>query len=142
MKKPPVQIWLAEDNDSEVRLMHEALREQALRYELHVFRNGEDALATLDIAGNENERPCPDLLILDLHLPMIDGSEVLRSFRANANCVNTPVMILSSLIAPAERAFINQFSGVSVQEKPLDLDGYSALGQRIKAILPLSASAH
>jgi DNA-binding response OmpR family regulator len=93
-------------------------------------------------AEDEKDRPCPDLLILDLHLPKVDGPEVLRRFRANANCVNTPVMILSSLIAPAERAVIDQFSGVSVQEKPLDLDGYSALGKRIKAIFLLTANAH
>jgi CheY-like chemotaxis protein len=141
MQTTLIQIWLAEDNDADVRLMREALDEQALRYALHVFRNGEEALHFMGSAGRGNERPCPDLLILDLHLPKIEGREVLRRFRANPNCLRTPVLILSSLIAPAERSYIDRFSGVEVQDKPLDLDGYLALGRRIKNLLLRSANA-
>jgi two-component system response regulator len=141
METTLIQIWVAEDNDADVRLMSEALDEQALRYALHVFRNGEEALHFIDNAGDENERPCPDLVILDLHLPKIDGPEVLRRFRANPNCLRTPVLILSSFIAPAERTYIDGFSGVEVQDKPLDLDGYLALGRQIKNLLLRSANA-
>jgi CheY-like chemotaxis protein len=139
MEGSVIQIWVVEDNDADVRLLREALDEQSLRYELHVFSNGEEAVRLADTAGNE--RACPDLLILDLHLPKVDGPEVLRRFRANANCLHTPVLILSSLIAPAERTYIEGFSGVSIQHKPMDLDGYLALGRRIKSILLLSANA-
>ena len=69
------------------------------------------------------------------------GQEVLRRFRANADCLHTPVLILSSLIAPAEQTYLDQFSGVAFQDKPMDLDGYSALGRRIKAVLLRSAKA-
>jgi CheY-like chemotaxis protein len=140
METQPIQMWLVEDNEADIRLMKEALDEQALRYELHVFRNGEEALRMLDAAGKD-EHPCPDLLMLDLHLPKVDGPEVLRRFRANTNCANTPVVVLSSLIAPKERTFIERFPRVLVQEKPFDLDGYVAIGRRIKAILVLSANA-
>jgi CheY-like chemotaxis protein len=142
MEQAPIQVWLVEDNEADIRLMREALDEQALRYELQVFRNGEDALRMVDVAGGESEHACPDLLMLDLHLPKVDGPEVLRRFRANDNCTNTPVVVLSSLIAPKERTFIETFPRVLVQEKPFDLDGYLAIGRRIKAILVLSANAH
>jgi CheY-like chemotaxis protein len=141
MEKLPVQVWLVEDNEADVRLMKEALDEQALRYELQVFRNGEEALRMVDAAGRANEPPCPDLLMLDLHLPKVDGPEVLRRFRANDNCTHTPVVVLSSLIAPKERTVIEAYPRVLVQEKPFDLDGYLAIGRRIKAILVLSANA-
>jgi two-component system response regulator len=75
MEKPPIQIWMAEDNDGDVYLMREALDAQALRYALHVFRNGEEALQLVDIAGSENHRASPDLLVLDLHLPKVDGPD-------------------------------------------------------------------
>jgi two-component system, chemotaxis family, response regulator Rcp1 len=139
MEAPVIHIWVVEDNDADVLLLREALDEQALRYELTVFGNGEEALRFVDEAGTHSA--CPDLLILDLHLPKVDGPEVLRRFRANADCLHTPVLILSSLVAPQERIYIERFSGVSIQDKPMDLDGYSALGRRIKALLLLSAKA-
>jgi CheY-like chemotaxis protein len=141
MDNLPIQIWLVEDNEGDIRLMQEALDEQAFRYELRVFYDGDQALQDIDTAG-ETEHPCPDLLLLDLHLPKVDGAEVLRRFRANTNCVSTPVVILSSSIAPIEHAYIHRFSGVTVQEKAIDLDGCLAVGRHIKQILLLSADAN
>jgi hypothetical protein len=74
-------------------------------------------------------------------LPKVDGREVLRRFRANANCINTPVLIFSSSIAPAEREYIDAFARISVQEKPSELDEYIAVGRRIRSMLSLGAGA-
>lgn len=129
------QIWLAEDNDGDVRLMEEALNEYSLQYKLHICRDGEEALRLADVAGNENEQPCPDLLILDLHLPKVDGPEVLRRFRANGNCLKTPVIVFSSSISPRERAAVEAFDNVSFLQKPVALDQYLTVGQKVKDVL-------
>ena len=112
MEKQSIQIWMAEDNDGDVYLMREALDAQALRYELHVFRNDEEALDVFQTAGSESHPECPDLLILDLHLPKVDGRELLRRFRANANCIDTPVLILSSCQRQIEMSYRLPFRNV------------------------------
>ena len=141
MEKQSIRIWMAEDNDADVFLMRQALDDQAFGYNLRVFSTGEEALELVQVAGSEGQPACPDLLILDLHLPKVDGGELLRRFRGNANCINTPVLILSSLITPAERELIGGFAPISIQEKPVDLDEYIAIGQRIRSILSLGAGA-
>jgi CheY-like chemotaxis protein len=141
MDKPLVQIWMAEDNEADLLLMRAALDEQALHYELRAFRDGAEALQLVDTAGSTPHFDCPHLLILDLHLPNVDGREVLRRFRANANCINTPVLIFSSSIAPAQREFIDTFARIFVEEKPSELGEYMAVGGRIRSMLTLGARA-
>jgi CheY-like chemotaxis protein len=135
------QIWLAEDNEADVRLMEEALHEHGLRYQLLVCRDGEEALRLADSAGID-DAPCPDLLILDLHLPKVDGPAVLRHFRANDNCRNTPVFVLSSSVSPKDRSYVEAFEGVSFVQKPMGLDEYLGVGRLVKDVLTLRAKAN
>lgn len=134
-------IWLAEDNEADVRLMEEALREHTLVYDLRICRDGEEAMRMADRAGEEENEPCPDILILDLHLPKVDGPEVLRRFRANANCADTPVIVFSSSISPAEKLAVETFERVSFLRKPIDLDEYLTVGQRVRETLALKHSS-
>jgi DNA-binding response OmpR family regulator len=124
-----------EDNEADVRLMEEALHEQSLAFRMHVCRDGEEARRLAGIAGENDAEPCPDLFILDLHLPKVDGPEVLRTFRANRNCAKTPVIVFSSSMSPADRVMVERYEGVSFLQKPIGLDEYMAVGQRVKEAL-------
>ena len=140
IEREPSHIWLVEDNEADVRLMEEALHEQSLAFRLHICRDGEEARRLAGIAGEDEAGPCPDLFILDIHLPKVDGPEVLRTFRENRNCAKTPVIVFSSSMSPAERMMIERYDGVSFLQKPIGLDEYMAVGQRVKEALAAKPS--
>jgi CheY-like chemotaxis protein len=131
----PIAILLAEDNPADQRLVAEALTIHELSHTLHIVEDGEEALRTVKIVGYTGQVRCPDLLILDLHLPRIDGLEVLREFRANENCANVPVLVFTSSISPAERSEAERLSGVQFVHKPTELDDFLAVGGLIKSLV-------
>jgi CheY-like chemotaxis protein len=96
------QIVLAEDNPADVGLVRAALREHGVDCELHVISDGEGVLSFIDSLDLNSKIPCPDLLLLDLHLPKRDGNEILKYLRASGRCAQTPVVILSSSDAPSD----------------------------------------
>jgi DNA-binding response OmpR family regulator len=92
----PSHIVLAEDDPADVHLVGVALREHAVHCDLRVISDGEEVLSFIRSLDRDQEFPCPDLLLLDLHLPKRDGNEVLRELRSSKRCAQTPVVILTS----------------------------------------------
>ena len=131
----PIHILLAEDNPADQRLLKEALRTNGLHHQMQIVANGEDAMKAAQRAGHDEGTPCPDLFILDLHLPKVDGMEVLKAFRSNVHCMHTPVLILTSSSSPVERFQVEMLPGVHFLQKPLELDEYLSIGQKVKSIL-------
>jgi two-component system, chemotaxis family, response regulator Rcp1 len=131
----PIHILLAEDSPADQRLLIEALRTNGLHHQMQVVSNGEDALSAAQSVGTDGGGPCPDLFILDLHLPKIDGMEVLRMFRSNAHCRHTPVLVLTSSSSPTMRLQIENLPGVHFVQKPLELDEFLNIGKKVKSIL-------
>ena len=99
-ERPPVarivEILLVEDNEGDVRLTREALKEGRIRNRLSVVGDGEQALAFLGQQGAYADAPRPDLILLDLNLPRLDGREVLASIKNDANLKSIPVVVLTS----------------------------------------------
>ena len=89
-------ILLVEDDPDHEMLTLRALRRSPVANEVHVARDGEEAIATL--FGNEagEPPPLPQVILLDLKLPKVDGLEVLRRIRENERTRLLPVVILSS----------------------------------------------
>lgn len=133
--QPPARILLAEDNLADANLIAEVLRDNGLHHTLEVISDGEEALRLAGAAGNDGGGPCPDLLVLDLHLPKVDGPEILRRFRANAHCADTPVIVLSSQLSPDEREIVAGFKGVSFVAKPATLADAVRIGEMIRGVL-------
>jgi DNA-binding response OmpR family regulator len=106
----------------------------------NVVDNGEQAVQVARLAGTEGQAPCPDLLILDLGLPRVDGIEVLRAFRANKNCTQTPVIVFTSSVSPQHRLVAEQFEGVRFVTKPLELEEFLEFGRTVKQMM-VGASA-
>jgi two-component system, chemotaxis family, response regulator Rcp1 len=132
-----VDILVAEDNIADVRLLEEVLKEQGLAHRLNVVSDGEEALRVAEGIGKTGETPCPDLFVLDLHLPKIDGPEILRRFRENENCADTPVIVLTTSVSPYDRAAVEGFKGVSYLLKPSTLDEFTTIGKFIYKVLNL-----
>jgi CheY-like chemotaxis protein len=131
----PARILLAEDNPADQRLISESLNLNGLTHTLHVIPDGEQAMEAARLVGSESRFPCPDLLILDLGLPRVEGLEVLRVFRNNENCVHTPVIVFTASVSPEHRNAALNYSGVQFIPKPMDLDEFIAFGRTVKNML-------
>jgi chemotaxis family two-component system response regulator Rcp1 len=92
----PIDILLVEDNEGDVRLLREVLLEANKNVRLHVVPDGREALAFLKYQGSYINVPRPDLILLDLNLPNVDGREVLARVRADPWLKTIPIIVLSS----------------------------------------------
>jgi CheY-like chemotaxis protein len=83
MRDRPIRILLVEDNPGDVRLTIEAFKDNRVETPLEVARDGIEALAYLRREGIHAGKPLPDLILLDLNLPRMDGGEVLAAIKAD-----------------------------------------------------------
>ena len=128
----PLQILLAEDNRGDVFLIREALSKHNVAHELHVVCDGEEALRFIESIGEGH--PCPDVFLLDLNLPRVEGDEVLQSFRQHPQCARTPVIVVTSSDAPKDHERVARIGITSYFRKPTDLEDYMKLGEVVKAL--------
>lgn len=135
-----IQVLLAEDNRADVILVKEALAAHHVPYKLFLVKDGEEAVDFIARMGTAGEPPCPDVFLLDLNLPKIDGIEVLQEFRRHPQCVTTPVIVISSSDAPRDREKASGLEVTRYFRKPASLDGFMKLGGVIKEVLRESAS--
>lgn len=90
-----IDILLVEDNPGDVRLTREAFTEISLEEELHVVNDGEEALEFVHRRGDHEDAPRPDLVLLDLNLPKVDGMEVLEEIKGDPELRRIPVVVLT-----------------------------------------------
>jgi CheY-like chemotaxis protein len=129
-----IHVLLAEDNRGDVMLVREALAAHNIPHELYVAINGEEAIDFVTRMGNPGEAPCPDILLLDLNLPRIDGHEVLRRFRGHPRCTETPVVIVSSSDSLRDREQVQALGVDRYFKKPITFDGFMELGGIVKEL--------
>ena len=128
-------MLLIEDNPTDVFVIKEALERSGLQLNLRLASNGEEALRYLeDLAGSENPS-CPALILLDLNLPKIGGIEVLRHLRSTSPCSRTPVIVVTSSTAEADRAAVRRLGAEAYFQKPTSLAAYMELAEVVKRIL-------
>jgi two-component system, chemotaxis family, response regulator Rcp1 len=130
-----VHILLAEDNDGDVFLVRRALEKQGLQHELTIARNGEEAIHILDTTGSDPESEVPDLIVLDLNLPKVDGTQVLARIRKTDSLRRTPVIVLTSSDSPKDRESVLELGANLYFRKPTDLQSFMHLGEVVERIL-------
>ncbi len=126
-----MRILLVEDNPADVYLIEEALRTHGVDFELQWLRDGEQVLAGLDNGSLKS----PDLVLLDLNLPRVDGKEVLARIRGNPSFELTPVAIMTSSDSPQDRQELTDLGANCYIKKPPTLDEFLAVGGLIKALV-------
>ena len=142
-----VEILLIEDNEGDVRLTSEALRDAKTPVRVHTVATGEDALRFLRREPPYSQQRTPHLVLLDLNLPTTSGHEVLKAMKADYKLNHIPVLVISSSDSPADVnwAYRHQVSAYLI--KPSDLDQYFTMVRAIKdlwfrfAVLPRVANA-
>ena len=130
------RILLAEDNDGDVFLVRRALEKRGLPHELVLAHNGEEALIWLDRhLGGGNDGPPPDLILLDLNLPRVDGGQLLSHIRKSDSFSRTPVIVLTSSDSPKDRQMALELGANLYFRKPTDLASFMDLGRIIEETL-------
>lgn len=123
----PSHILLVEDNRMDIELTLDAFREACLGNTLHVINNGQSALDYLFGRGEYGDRktfPWPDLILLDLKMPGVDGHDVLRQIKAAPFLKRIPVIILTSSKEEGDRALSYDIGANSYLVKPVSFDGF------------------
>ena len=120
----PVEILLVEDNPGDVRLTQIALREAKVRNDLVVAENGEAALAILNKRGEHEHSPRPDLILLDLNLPGMDGRDLLAHIKNNPDLRRIPVVILTTSKHEEDVFKSYDLHANAYITKPVDIDQF------------------
>jgi CheY-like chemotaxis protein len=123
----PAHILLIEDNRMDIELTLDAFRERRLNNAIHVAPGGREGLDYLLGNGEFADRdqfPLPDLILLDLKMPVIDGHEVLRQIKQFPVLKRIPVVVLSSSKEEGDRAMTYDNGANSYLVKPVSFDGF------------------
>jgi two-component system, chemotaxis family, response regulator Rcp1 len=123
----PTEVLLVEDSPGDVRLTQEAFREVNKAIHLHVVCDGVEAMALLRRQGDHVRAPRPDLILLDLNLPKMDGREVLARIKGDVGLKAIPTIILTSSEAEADIVKSYQLHANCYLSKPVRLEEFESL---------------
>lgn len=119
-----VEILLVEDSPGDVRLTTEALKEAKVRNRVHVASDGQEALEFLRRQGRFAKAPRPDLILLDLNLPKMDGRTVLKAIKQDPDLKRIPVVVLTTSQAESDIVRSYELQASAYVSKPVDLEQF------------------
>jgi len=121
------QVLLVEDSPGDVRLTREAFHDADRSIRLHVASDGLEALAFLRRDGPHAGAPRPDLILLDLNLPKIDGCEVLAQIKEDDHLKMIPTLILTTSDSEDDITKCYQLQANCYLSKPVRLESFESL---------------
>jgi len=124
-------ILMAEDNPDHVFLMREAFTEAKLRVDLHHVESGDQCLAFLRRVPPYEDAPRPDLLLLDLHMPRMDGYEVMQEISADPALRSLTVIVLTTSATAADVNRMYALGCKSYLTKPINFDGFAGMVRQL-----------
>ena len=127
----PIEVLLVEDSPGDVRLTQEAFREANRSIRLHVAVDGVEAMSFLNQEGVHADAPRPDLILLDLNLPKMDGREVLAHIKDDDSLKLIPTVILTTSDAEADIVKSYQLQANCYLTKPVQLEAFESLVRSI-----------
>ncbi|KAA9149726.1 response regulator [Amycolatopsis acidicola] len=126
-----VDVLLVEDDDGDVLMTREAFEHHKLRNNLHVVRDGEQALRFLRRQGDYAGAPRPGLILLDLNLPRRDGREVLAELKDDPELRVIPVVVLTTSEAEEDILRSYRLHANAYVTKPVDFDRFIEVVRQI-----------
>ena len=127
----PIEVLLVEDSPGDVRLTQEAFRDANKSVVLLVATDGVEAMAFLNREGAHVHALRPDLILLDLNLPKMDGREVLARIKADDSLKTIPTVILTTSKAKADIVKSYQLQANCFITKPVQLDEFDGVVRSI-----------
>jgi two-component system, chemotaxis family, response regulator Rcp1 len=128
----PIEILLVEDNAGDVRLTQEVLKSSKVRNNLMVACNGQEALNCLRKEGKYANATRPDVILLDLNLPLMDGREVLENIKVDPDLKRIPVVILTTSKAEEDILKTYNLHANCYITKPVDLEQFVKVVQTLE----------
>lgn len=122
MKK--VHILLVEDNEGDIFLTLDAFERSRLETEISVVRNGAEALDFLFLRGDFEKSKRPDLILLDINIPIYNGHEVLKHIKNEPSLKNIPVVVLSTSSSQKDINLAYENHANSYITKPLEVEDF------------------
>ena len=129
----PIVVLLVEDSPGDVRLTQEAFRDSGKPVRLHLAADGIEAMAFLRREGIYANAPRPDLILLDLNLPKMDGREVLALIKKDQDLKIIPTIILTTSDDEADVMISYQLQANCYLRKPAHWDAFDSLVRSINA---------
>lgn len=120
----PIEVLIVDDDPEDVRLTLEALKETKVRNRFRSVNSGEEAMRYLLREGEHAAVARPDLILLDLNMPGMDGRELLKWIKADDRFKMIPVVILTTSSADADILRTYQLNANCYITKPVDLDEF------------------
>jgi len=127
----PIEVLLVEDSPGDVRLTQEAFRGANRAIHLHVASDGVEAMAFLRREGVHLDAPRPDLILLDLNLPKMDGREVLAHIKADESLKLIPTVILTTSDSEVDIVKSYQLQANCYLCKPVTFEAFVSLVKSI-----------
>jgi two-component system response regulator len=129
----PIEVLLVEDSPGDIRLTQEAFRESSKPVRLHLAADGIEAMAFLRREGIYANAPRPDVILLDLNLPKMDGREVLALIKKDQGLKIIPTIILTTSDDEADVVISYQLQANCYLRKPAHWDAFDSLVRSINA---------
>lgn len=128
----PIEILLVEDSPSDVRLTLETLKDEKISNLIHVVSDGEEALAFLRREGKYSNAVRPDMILLDLNLPKVDGRQVLKEIKSDDKLKTIPVVVLT--VSRSEEDILKSYKlhANCYITKPVDLVQFQKVAKSIQ----------
>jgi chemotaxis family two-component system response regulator Rcp1 len=130
-RREEVDILLVEDNHADAYLLKELLAEKDSPPELHWAANGREALDFVYRREGYREAKRPDLILLDLGLPVISGYDLLKELKGQSGYADIPVFVLTTSSNPSDSDRCLSLGADGFLTKPSNLEGYRALVQKL-----------
>lgn len=130
--KKEVQILLVEDNEGDIMLAKEALKNTRFITHISVSRDGEEALDFLFSKSNSRGHELPDLVLLDINMPRVNGFEVLTVMKENEKLKVIPVVMLTTSSAEKDIELAYKHRANCYITKPLDIEKFIEMVQKME----------
>lgn len=121
----PAEILLVEDNDDDAELMRLGFAKAKLAVNMHRVRNGEECMAFLRREGDHADALVPDLILLDLNMPRMDGREVLTEISGDDALRHLPVVVMTTSSADQDIIDSYKLRCSSYVVKPVDFTQFA-----------------
>ncbi|MFN0006354.1 MAG: response regulator [Planctomycetota bacterium] len=121
----PIEILLVEDSLADARLTKRALLKCRVASNLHIVRDGVEAMAFVHKREPFADAPRPDLILLDLNLPRKNGRAVLAEIKSDERLRSIPVVVLTTSVAPDDVQACYQLHANCFLVKPVDLAAFT-----------------
>jgi CheY-like chemotaxis protein len=132
----PPRILIIEDNPGDIGVLRYGFDKHRWEYELEILRDGEEALKYIRLhhahVFTGAQPPC--VIVLDIHLPKVNGISVLKAIKQDYLLAHVHVVVLSTMVSLAERETLLSLGADLYREKPSELEGFVSLSEEIMAL--------